>query len=122
MFVYKNQAPPTQFYFVDQCVCFVPSELSCAVVAPLRNAEVKKCGEITLSAVISKPRQVEWFKDGSKINCNERFDVQVSEGGYRHSLTIKNVELNDQGDYFIHVRNRTNDNIISNCILTVKGD
>ena len=57
---------------------------------------------MTLEAEVSKPDvKGTWFKDDNEIPSDDKYEFKTEDTV--HSLTIKNVDLEDEGEYAIEV-------------------
>ena len=61
--------------------------------------------ELVLSVRVTgtQPIQVTWIKDDTTLKSGER--IHISTEGEKHTLTIKPVEQDDEGDYLIVAKN-----------------
>ena len=78
------------------------AEIPTTITKPLQEC-VKVEGEtVTLAAEVSKPKvQADWYKDDQGIEPDEKFEIKVDDTV--QSLTIKDLTLEDEGEYTIEV-------------------
>ena len=79
--------PPTQF------------------IIPLQEATCQEGQEITFTCEVADDKSpAKWFKDGKKIEPSEKYSM--TKDGRKHSLTIKDAQLDDRAEYTIKVKDR----------------
>ncbi|CAH1802739.1 unnamed protein product, partial [Owenia fusiformis] len=60
---------------------------------------------ITLECEVSKPDiPAKWYIDGKEIQHGGRYEIRIE--GTNHFLTIKEVQLDDEGDYTIKIADK----------------
>lgn len=88
----------------------------------LADEQVVENNEVTLWVdVAKKASSVIWFRGGDEVQSNESFIIGVSRGGLRHSLTIRRVTANEEGEYSVHIDNGNERLITSKCNVKIKG-
>lgn len=71
-------------------------------VTPLSDMDCKEDDTVTFKCEVNKPGcSAVWKKDGRPLPAEPRFEIKVRET--EHALTIRNVELDDESDYTIHI-------------------
>ena len=78
---------------------------------------------VELRMTLSKSRKVEWAI-GDKVlsNSDDRFMSSVDPDGLEHTLTIRDVSINEHGQRIsAQIFDGQYGNSTSDCIVTVKG-
>ena len=96
-------------------------EFPCSIITTLKNKVVYENATATLRCKISKPRHVCWLKDEQMIVSNDRFTIQIDDGGLQHSLTISGVSETDSGNITLKVDDGINGFVSTTSQLSVKG-
>ena len=96
-------------------------DIPCSIITPLKSEGVYENATATLRCKISKPRQVFWLKDEQRIVNNDRFTIQIDDGGLQHSLTIRGVSETDSGNITLKVDDGINGFVSTTSKLSVKG-
>ena len=90
-------------------------EIPVEIVSALDDKDVTENETTTFECEISKPdMKVKWLKDGKEVPRHTRF-IKSTKDCYQ-SLTIKNAELGDAGQYQCIA-----DAVTSTAVLRVKG-
>ena len=99
------------------------SELPCEVVVPLKDIDVTEHETVKLRMTLSKSRKIEWaIGDRVLSNSDDRFMSSVDPDGLEHTLTIRDVSINEHGQRIsAQIFDGQHGNSTSDCIVTVKG-
>ena len=71
---------------------------------------------LTLTAEISKPRKVTWYKNGEEIKPDDRFQISTDETKMKHMLTITDMTMDENALFSMKVEEKT-----TTCTVTVTG-
>ena len=76
---------------------------------------------ITLVLEISKPRDVQWSKNGENVEVSERFLIDIDTTGTRHTLTVIDVTMNENAEFMVTINDKNYGYITSSGVVTVNG-
>ena len=94
---------------------FDTAEIPVEITSSLQDREVVETETTTFNCELSKPdMKVKWLKDGKEVPRHFRFIKSTTN--FQQTLTIKNAELGDAGQYQCIA-----DATSSSAILRVKG-
>ncbi len=115
LFVYYNQS--VFFLLIFLCMlCFSPEpETPVTFTLPLHDTTTSEEGSFTLECHTSKsPKEILWAKDEQLLTPSEK--VEILAEGTVHTLTVKDVTLEDEGLYTAKVGDQ-----VTSARLNVEG-
>jgi hypothetical protein len=100
---------------------FVCAELKCEITTALLDVKATENNDIKLQLVISKPRDVTWYKNNQPVRASDRLQIGVSDDKLRHTLTITHATTDDVAEYVTKIDDGRHGLIESSCTVTVDG-
>ncbi|XP_023933258.1 titin isoform X1 [Lingula anatina] len=76
-------------------------------VVPLKDITVKQIpGVAVFECEISRPVDIAWLRGGKIVTPSEKYKIEKDSKRVKHTLTIKDVDGEDEGEYALSARGR----------------
>ena len=114
--------PVETLYKIQYSGVFLSSiECPCDIASSSTDLVAAEGEDVVLTLNISKPRRVTWYKGGQVLADVERFQTTVSDDGLKHTLSIKCITLDENGEFLALVDDNQHGTVTSSFKISVRG-